>query len=159
MKKKKSIYIETSVVSYLAARRSRNLVTAAWQEISWEFWEAHRGRYDLFTSEIVAEEASAGRPDIAERRLELLRGVPELSVDEEARALAAAILADGVLPSNAGIDALHIAVAAVNAVDYLLTWNCRHIENPATKPRIREICVEFGYVCPEICTPLELTEG
>ena len=156
---KKSIYIETSVVSYLAARRSRNLVAAAWQEITWEFWETRRDGYDLYTSELVVEEASAGDAEVAKRRIGFLRGIPELPVDEEAKALAEAILSRGALPAKAEFDALHIAVAAVSGVDFLLTWNCRHLDNPVTKPRVREVCWELGYECPEICTPLELTEG
>jgi predicted nucleic acid-binding protein len=154
-----SIYIETSIVSYLAARRSRNLVAAAWQETTWEFWERHRTAYDLYTSELVVEEASVGDPDAVERRLGFLRGIPELPVDDQVRHLAAALLADGAIPPKAEFDALHIAVAAVNSVTLLLTWNCRHLDNPATKPGVRAVCARLGYQCPEICTPLELTEG
>jgi predicted nucleic acid-binding protein len=157
--KRMSIYVETSVVSYLAAERSRNLVTAAWQQVTWDFWELHRHRYDLYTSEIVVAEASAGEPRAAERRLKLLHGINELSVDDEAKALAAAILSDGVLPAKAELDALHIAVAVVNRLDFLLTWNCRHIDNPVTKPRVRATCARLGYATPEISTPLELTEA
>jgi len=154
-----SIYIETSVVSYLAARRSRSLIAAAWQEITWEFWERHRAAYDLYTSELVVEEASVGDSETAERRLSFLRGIPELPVDDEARDLAAALLADGAIPAKAEFDALHIAVSAVNATTFLLTWNCRHLDNPAIKPRVRDVCEQRGYRCPEICTPLEITEG
>ena len=156
--KDKSIYIETSIVSYLAARRSRNLISAAWQEVTWEFWEVHRDRYDLYTSELVVEEASMGDAEAAERRIGFLRGIPELPVDEEVRALAAEILSKEALPRKAEFDALHIAVAAVNEIDYLLTWNCRHLDNPAVKPGVRWVCVEAGRQCPEICTPLALTE-
>ncbi len=156
---RKSVYIETSIVSYLAARRSRNLVVAAWQEVSWEFWEAQRSGYDLYTSELVIAEASVGDAEAAERRVALLRGLRELTVSDEAKALAGAILADGALPRRAEFDALHIAVATVHSLDLILTWNCRHIDNPVSKPRVREICWESGYACPEICTPLELTEG
>jgi len=144
---------------HLAAKPSRDVVAAAWQQVTWEFWEFHRRRYHLYTSELVVAEASAGEPHAAERRLELLRGIEELSVDTEAKALAADILGDGALPRNAEIDALHIAVAAVNLLDFLLTWNCRHLDNPATKPKVRDVCVRLGYTCPEICTPLELTEA
>jgi len=156
---KKSVYIETSVISYLAARRSRNLVAVAWQEVSWEFWEAHRSSYDLYTSELVVAEASAGQAEAAERRLALLRGIPELAATDSARKLSASILAQGALPANAEFDALHIAIAAVHSVDLILTWNCRHLDNPTTKPLVRRVCAECGYVCPEICTPLELVEA
>jgi len=154
-----SVYIETSVVSYLAARRSRSLIAAAWQEVTWEFWENHRTTYDLYTSELVVEEASVGDSTAVERRLSFLRGIPELPVDQEVSHLAAALLADGAIPAKAELDALHVAVSAVHATTFLLTWNCRHLDNPAAKPRIRRVCVELGYTCPEICTPLEMTEG
>ncbi len=157
--KRRSIYVETSIVSYLAARKSRNVVAAAWQHVTWEFWKLQRHRYDLFTSEIVVAEASAGETHAAERRLAFLRGITELSVGNEAKALAAAILAHGALPRNAELDALHIAVAAANRVDFLLTWNCRHLDNPTTKPKVRNVCRNLGYAPPEICTPLELTEA
>lgn len=134
-------------------------MAAAWQHVTWEFWELHRRRYDLFTSEVVVAEASAGEAHAADRRLALLRGITELSVDNEAKALAAALLAHGALPRNAELDALHIAVAAVNRVDLLLTWNCRHLDNPSTKPKVRNVCEKLGYAAPEICTPLELTEA
>lgn len=103
-----SIYIETSIVSYLAARRSRNLVALAWQETTWEFWEGYRHRYTLYTSELVVEEASAGNREAAERRIAFLRGLPELPVDDEVRDLAAALLADGAIPPKAEFDALHV---------------------------------------------------
>jgi len=153
------IYIETSIVSYLAARRSRNLVAAAWQETTWGFRDRYRTAYDLYTSELVVEEASVGDRDAVERRLGFLRGIPELPVDDEVRHLAAALLADGAVPPKAEFDALRPAVAAVNSVTLLLTWNCRHLHDPAAKPRVRAVCVQLGYQCLESSTPLELTEG
>lgn len=157
--KRNSIYIETSIVSYLAARRSRDLLVSAWQEVTHEFWNRYRRGYDLFTSVIVAEECRIGDADVVKTRLALLHGIPELVVDDTARSLASALLNQGGVPHNAEIDALHIAVAATGRVDYLLTWNCRHLNNPTTKPRVRAICANCGFVCPEICTPFELTEG
>lgn len=154
-----SIYIETSIVSYLAARRSRNLVVAAWQEITLEFWEVHQALYDLYTSELVVEEASMGDQEAVQRRLDILRGIPELPIDEEARTIAAALLAEGAIPPKAEFDALHVAIAAAHEMTFLLTWNCRHLDNPTLKPLIREVCMNLGHRCPEICTPLEITEG
>ena len=156
---KQRIYIETSIVSYLAARRSTNLLAVTWQELSWKFWEDHRSKFELFTSELVVSEAAAGHPDASERRLNFLRGIPELPLTDSARELAEVILSEGVLPENAGIDALHIAIATVHHMDLLLTWNCRHIDNPVIKPIVRTLCAKHGHHCPEICTPLELTEG
>ena len=152
----KSVYIETSIPSYLAARPSRDIRVAAWQEITVQWWESARNRYDLYTSEIVVAEAREGDSVASERRISVLNGIPELPVDAEIEALAARLIADGGFPSMAEIDALHVALAAVHAVDFLLTWNCRHINNADTKPLIRSICALAGYSCPEICTPQEL---
>jgi len=114
---KSSVYIDTSVVSYLAAHPSRNLVTAACQQITDEWWQGRRHLYILVTSELVIAEASAGEPSMAARRLELLRGIPELVISDNVKRLAAAFIAQGALPDKAQADALHIAVAAVHNID------------------------------------------
>jgi len=155
---KSSVYIDTSVVSYLAAHPSRNLVTAACQQITDEWWQGRRHLYILVTSELVIAEARAGEPSMAARRLELLRGIPELVISDNVKRLAAAFIAQGALPDKAQADALHIAVAAVHNIDFLLTWNCRHIDNPSTKPAVRAVCSKEGYQCPEICTPMGIME-
>lgn len=152
----KSVYIETSIPSYLTARPSRDVRAAAWQELTVQWWEHARQHYDLYTSEIVVAEAGEGNPAAAERRIAALRAIPELPVDQEVESLAAKLVADGGFPPTAELDALHVALAAVHAVDFLLTWNCRHINNADTKPLIRSICALAGYTCPEICTPQEL---
>lgn len=152
----KSVYIETSIPSYLTAKPSRDVRAAACQQITVQWWDEARTGFALFTSELVIVEASAGNPDAAARRLEALRGIAELAIDDEAQALAGQLLAGGGLPATAEADALHIAVAAVHRMDFLLTWNCRHIDNATRKPIIRSICASLGYSCPEICTPLEL---
>ncbi len=151
-----SVYIETSVISYLTAQPSRDLRAAAWQQITAQWWQQEGPKYDLFTSALVAAEASRGDPQAAERRLHVLADLPELASGEEAEHLAAKLMADGGVPVGSEGDAFHIAIAAIHEVDYLLTWNCRHIDNAATKPIIRSICAVTGYTCPEICTPLEL---
>lgn len=152
----KSVYIETSIASYLTARPSRDVRAAAWQEITNQWWEDVRPDYELFTSELVIVEVSAGNPEAAARRLEALQGIPELSIDEEVKELADQLISKGGFPPGAEADALHVAVAAVHRMDYLLTWNFRHIDNAEKKPTIRSICVEAGYSYPEICTPMEL---
>jgi hypothetical protein len=153
---KKSVYIETSIPSYLTARPSRDVRVAAWQQITAQWWDEARDRFELFTSALVIAEASDGHPDAAERRLEALQGVAELLIDEEVQAFAERLISEGGIPEVAKADSLHIAVAAVHGMDYLLTWNCRHIDNASRKPVIRAICTAAGYSCPEICTPLEL---
>ena len=153
---KKSVYIETSIPSYLTARPSRDVRAAAWQQITSQWWDEARFHYELFTSALVIVEASDGNPEAALRRLESLQGIPELLIDEEAQALAEKLVWEGGMPTVAKADALHVAIAAVHGIDYLLTWNCRHIDNATRKPIIRAICISAGYSYPEICTPMEL---
>lgn len=108
----------------------------------------------LFLSYIA--EASQGHPEAAQRRLKSLENIPELTIDREIGELASSIMAGGGIPVSSEADALHVAVASVHRIDYLLTWNCRHINNASTKPIIRRLCEDAGFICPEICTPLEL---
>lgn len=156
---KKSVYVETSIPSYLTARPSRDVRAAAWQQLTVQWWDEARANFDLFTSELTVVEASAGNPEAASRRLESIKEIPELKIDEEVQMLAERLIAEGGVPAAAQADALHIAVAAIHQIDYLLTWNCRHIDNAEKKPIIRAICVNAGYPCPEICTPMELLPG
>ncbi len=153
---KKSVYLETSVPSYLTARPSRDVRAVAWQQITQEWWDTARKEYEIFTSELAIVEASAGNPEAAERRLAVLREIPELEIDEEVQKLAELLISKGGIPATAEADALHVAVAAVHRIDYFLTWNCRHIDNATRKPVIRAICIGAGYPYPEICTPMEL---
>ena len=155
----KRVYIETSVVSYLVAWPSPNVLAAAWQQVTREWWNTQRSRFELFASELVVAEASRGDPDAARRRNEAMEGIPDLEVTTEAVALAKELVEKGALPHDAMDDAMHVAVAAVHGVDYLLTWNCRHLDNAEMKPLIRSVCAVAGYRCPEICTPQELMGG
>jgi hypothetical protein len=152
----KAVYIETSIPSYLTARPSRDVRSTAWQQITSQWWEQEKTKYKLYTSELVLAEAGAGDPVAAQRRLDAMNGILELTISDEAKLLAARLVMDGGMPAHAEADALHVATASVHSVDYLLTWNCRHIDNAATKPIVRSICAVAGYICPEICTPLEL---
>jgi len=153
---KSSIYIETSIPSYLTARPSRDIRAVGWQQVTSQWWDEHRHNYDLYTSELVVAEASSGDPEAAGRRLNALKGIPELPIDEEVEYAANMLIENNALPSAAQADAIHIAVAVVQKIDYFLTWNCRHINNAKMKPVMRRVCMELGYTCPEICTPLEL---
>lgn len=152
----RTLYIETSIVSYLTARPTRDLVAAAWQNATNQWWDTQRLRFDLFTSQLTIEEAGQGHPEAAQRRLAVLADIPHLSIPEAVTDLATALLLEDALPRKATDDAVHVAVSAYHAMDYLMTWNCRHIDNAETKPLIRSICAIQGYKCPEICTPLEL---
>ena len=153
---KKSVYIETSVISYLAARPSRDLLASARQQMTVTWWQERRHAFALHVSELVLTEIEKGNPAAAKKRQEYVCGLPGLTITDEVIVLAERLVRDGGLPEKAADDALHVAVAAVNALDYLLTWNCRHIDNAETKPQIRTICMLAGYQCPEICTPEEL---
>jgi hypothetical protein len=152
----KTVYIETSIVSYLTARPTSDLLAAAWQKTTVDWWDTQRNRFDLYTSDVTVEEAGRGTPEAATRRLEALSGIPLLIITEAVVALSKALIQEGALPAKALDDSLHIAVSAVHGVDYLLTWNFRHIDNAETKPIIRSICTIHGYTSPEICTPQEL---
>ena len=131
---------------------------AANQEATRNWWETVREKYDLFISDIVIQEASGGDPDAAKRRTAAIDGLPDLEVSQEAELLAARLLDEAALPEKAKTDALHIAVATVHGIDYLLTWNCKHIANATMRSKIEAIARAAGYEPPVICTPLELME-
>lgn len=155
---KPTVYLETTIIGYLAMRVSGLLRVAANQETTRDWWDNHRARFDLFVSRFVVDECSQGDPAAAQERLVYLEGIPLLQGSDDVNSLAE-LLMDGVLLSEkASIDAFHISVAAVNGVQYLLTWNCKHIANPSLRPRIERVCRDTGYEPPVICTPQELLE-
>lgn len=155
---KPSIYLETSVIGCLAMRLSGVLRIAANQQITREWWDNHRERYDLFISRYVVDECSRGDPVAAQERQVFLQGVPLLEVSRAADTLAKALLKGVQLPPKAAVDAYHISVAAIHGVEYLVTWNCKHIANPALRSRIEFFCREMNCEPPVICTPQELLE-
>ncbi len=159
MKQRQRIYLETTVVSYLTARRSRDLVVAAHQQITEEWWQHRRPEFELFISQSVISEAAAGDPGAASLRLEAIQHLPLLDLSEEVQSLAAALLASRALPAKAAEDAIHISVATVHGMDYLLTWNCRHIANAEIRQSLASTMSENGYQLPVICTPEELLGG
>jgi hypothetical protein len=152
---KPKAYIETSIVSYLTAWQSRDLVLAAHQQVTREWW-AGRENFELFASQFVLDEAAAGDENAAASRLTALAETAVLEVREDAIALAETLITGGGLPAHARVDALHVAMATVHGMDYLLTWNCRHIANAALRGKIEALCREAGFEPPTICTPLEL---
>lgn len=154
-----TVYVETSVVPYLTARATSNLLAAAWQTATAEWWDKHRSRLELRTSALTVEEAGRGDHEAAARRLEALDGIVMLPIAATAVTLADALIRRRALPASALNDAVHIAVSAVHGVDYLLTWNFRHLANAETRPLVREVCERQGYASPEICTPSELMGG
>lgn len=150
------IYIETTIPSYLTARRSRDLRMAAFQEATQEWWDEHRNEYELFTSVPVLEEAGRGDSVFAARRMAVLEDILKLEANEEVAALAAELLTQQIIPLIAEPDAAHIAYSAVYELDFLLTWNCKHIHNLKLERRIEAACRKLGFACPIICTPAEL---
>jgi hypothetical protein len=153
-----TVYIETTIISYLTAWPSNDAVRAAHQVATREWWDHERVAYQLCTSEVARVEASAGDPVAAAERVAVLDQLRLLPVTPEARQLAGELLARTALPATEDRDAAHIAVAATNGVDYLLTWNCRHLANATLRTRIEMVCRSLGYEPPVICTPLELRE-
>lgn len=151
-----TVYIETSIISYLAAHPSRDLITAAHQQTTHIWWQEHRPGFLIFASQVVLDESAAGDPQIASKRMEILKNLPLLEITPEVAELAAALITRLPLPPRAGADAAHIAVAAYHGMNFLLTWNCSHIANAVLRPRIERICKEQGYSAPVLCTPEEL---
>jgi predicted nucleic acid-binding protein len=152
----RSVYVETSVISYLVGRRNRDLIVAAHQELTREWWEHRSQAFILFASAVVIEEAERGDEAMARARMDIIEQLRLADVNVAARGLAARLLRSSGLPAKANADALHIAVSAVNGIDYLLTWNCTHLANAAMIPRVNDICRAAGFEPPHICTPEEL---
>ncbi|MDJ0800106.1 MAG: type II toxin-antitoxin system VapC family toxin [Calothrix sp. MO_167.B12] len=151
-----TVYIETSIIGYLTARPSNNLILMANLETTREWWETRRPQFSLYISQIVLDEVARGDQEIATKRLELLRDFPLLEISEDVENLAAQFLSKSNLPPKAADDALHIAAATVYGLDYLLTWNCRHIANAQIQKKLALISFDAGYELPTICTPYEL---
>ena len=152
------VYLETSFISYLTAapRESRDPIAAAHQQITIEWWSRRRADFDLVVSQVVIDELQMGEPTFAKNRLEVVASLPRLRVTDQMIALARDILAKGFLPQKAFPDALHIAIATVHQIEYLLTWNCKHIANVEVLPRIANLFEDIGLILPIICTPEEL---
>ncbi len=155
---KPGVYLETSVISYLVGRLSRDVVVLGNQELTREWWADRRADYELFVSEVVVGEAAIGDADLARQRVKLCDDLQLLAVSDEAERLAPLLLKAAGMARNAETDALHVAVAAVHGMDYLLSWNCTHIANATIRRAIDKQCRASGYEPPVICTPQELIE-
>jgi hypothetical protein len=151
-----SVYLETTFISYLVARPSRDVIIAGHQQTTQDWWANRRGEFDCLVSQVVIDEVSAGDPAEVQKRLAIIAGLSTLGLTEAAESLAQAIVDSGILPAHVVRDAAHVAVAAVHAVDYLLTWNCKHLANAQIARRIGLVCEKLGYRMPIICTPDEL---
>ncbi len=153
---KSTVYIESSIISYLASIPSRDVVIAGRQAISHDWWENHKHRFELRISILVEEEISRGDPTAAKLRIDRIAEIPSLSISDESTKLAELLLSHGAIPKGSEEDALHIVIAAAQGADYLLTWNFKHINNAETRSAIIELVESCGYTCPQICSPEEL---
>jgi predicted nucleic acid-binding protein len=156
---KRRIYLDTTVVSYFTANASRDLVVAARQKLTRELWPALTKSYDTYISALVYEEAGRGNRTQAKMRLEAIDTFSALAIDEQSRLLARKIIVEKGIPREYPEDALHVAVAAVNGMEVLLTWNFAHLNNPFTRLLVRRAVEMANYRCPEICSPEQLLEG
>ena len=153
------IYIESTIPSYVVARPARDLIQAARQQLTRDWWDLQREQHELFTSQVVLDEVAFGERAMAQLRLDLLDGVPLLQVTDEVKALARKVLESGLLPVTADRDAAHIALASAYEMDILLSWNCRHIANAAIQAKLRKLAEAAGFTLPVICTPEELMDN
>ncbi len=155
---KATVYIETSIISYLTARLSRDLIIAANQQLTQEWWRERRNDFEIYISQLVLEEIQGGDPVAATERLQAASKIPRLVLNEAAITLAERLVQGGPLPHKASADALHIAIATTHGVEYLLTWNCKHLANAVLRKQVERLCRVAGYEPPTICTPQELLE-
>lgn len=153
-----TVYLETTFVSYLVSQPSRDLIVAAHQQLTRDWWGQRRHQFRCVISQVVLDEITVGDPVEIQKRLEITSPLDVLAASIEAESLTQAIMARGVLPMKAVRDAAHIAIATVYSVQYILTWNCRHIANAQILRRIERICQQSGYLMPLVCTPEELLE-
>jgi hypothetical protein len=152
------VYVETSVIGYLTSRPSRELLVAAHQQVTHQWWQEVRPRCHLIASDLVLQEAGGGDDEAAAARLQVLEQLELVATTEEAASLAEQLVESGAVPPQAGADAFHIAIAVTSGAHYLLTWNCRHIANAVLRPKIEQVCRSLGYRPTILCTPEELLD-
>lgn len=152
---KEKVYLETSIVSYYTARPSRDIVIAARQEITHEIWPNLQKDFDIYISALVIQEVSSGDEQAAKKRLSLVKGIPILEISDKVESLAKSLISENAIPPEFKEDALHIAVASTNGMDFLLTWNFTHINNAFKKSIIIKAVENQGFIPPVICSPEE----
>jgi len=150
------LYLETTIPSYLTSKPSRDLIVAARQQITLDWWLRRRRNFQVFVSQIVLDEATEGDHQAATARLSAMKGLPLLAINEEVISLAQMLLKEKAVPKKATRDAGHIAVSAVHGMHFLLTWNCAHLANAEIFEAVDTVCAMAGYKCPILCTPTEL---
>ncbi|MCY7345997.1 MAG: type II toxin-antitoxin system VapC family toxin [Pyrinomonadaceae bacterium] len=153
---KPAVYLEASIISYLTAYQSRDVIVLARQKITEDWWEHNRQKYELFVSDLVEQEASAGNVLMSKRRLKIIKTLKNLATSEKAVELAEILVKRKAVPENSVADALHIAIATVEQMNFLLTWNFKHIANAQMQSKIEKVCRDEGFEPVTICTPEEL---
>lgn len=154
-----TVYIETTIPSLCVSRPSSRIVEAARQQLTRAWWDCDRGNFGLVCSQTVLDECGRGEKEMATARLNPISDLPLLDLTDEVLEIAQDLLKRQIIPSKAGDDAVHIACASVHRIDYLLTWNCKHIANPRNRPRIRSCLTAYGYEPTIICTPEDLSSN
>ncbi|MDQ1266603.1 MAG: hypothetical protein QG635_1755 [Bacteroidota bacterium] len=153
---KEKVYIETSIISYLTAKPSRDLIVAANQQITHDWWDNRSAFFDLYSSTLVINEASRGDAGASKRRIDILSNLIIIEFNDKVIKFAEMIIQKGILPKKVGDDVLHISASIVYGFDYLITWNCKHIANAEIQKQVAKLSNSKGYFMPSICTPLEL---
>jgi predicted nucleic acid-binding protein len=155
---KPKVYVETSVIGHLTSWPSGDLIVAGRQKITRDWWQGARGAFELVVSELVYREAGSGDEEAVADRLEAIEGLPVLAIIKPAEVFARALIDSGIVPPSQPEDALHIALAVLNGVEYLVTWNFKHIGNVAIRLKVHDFCIKNGYKPCAICTPEDLLE-
>lgn len=150
------LYLETTIISYLTSRPSRDVIIAGHQQSTLLWWETQRTHYEICISQLVLEEAGAGDAIASQRRLKYLEAARILDFTPLAGEIANQIIEQRIMPSRVRADALHLAIAAIHEIPLLLTWNCRHLANPHVRAMVNKVCQRHGLLTPAICTPDEL---
>ncbi len=155
---KRKVYIETSVISYFVADMSENIRISGHQLATHDFWKL-LPEFEVFISDTVVEETSKGDEKKVQKRLRTIRDFPVLDIDEETQKLAIKLVREKAIPEKCPEDALHIAVAAINEIEFIITWNFKHINNPFMMRKISDVVTNAGYPMPITCSPEEFMEA
>ena len=153
---KPTVYVESSVISYLTSRPNRDVIIAGRQSVTLDWWENQRHRFELRISVLVEEEISKGDSSAAQQRLDKVAEIQSLLISDEAVRIADLLLGEKAVPKGSEEDALHIGIATAQGADFLLTWNFKHINNAEKKAAITRLIESAGYACPQLCSPEEL---
>jgi hypothetical protein len=153
---KEKVYIETSVISYFTSKTSADIIIAGRQEITRKKWPHILDVFDAYISALVLQESEQGDTEAVQKRLKAIANIPILAITDVAEELASILILEGPIPEKSPEDALHISIATINGMDYLVTWNFAHINNAQIKSKIVSTIEKHGYRCPLICSPEEL---